>query len=400
VLRRFIVLCVICNIALFSAVEAPAANDRSELQQELEILHNEFDSYRSKLQKTRSQREETQEKLQKARSQEKSLLSLLKNYRNEIETTRRRLSRKNRQKKKAQERLRKVSQEIDKLESLLKEREKLLHKRLRGIYKQGELMHSEVLFGAGSMEELVVNSRYFREIINHDQNIIKNYKDTLKELNQLREKRNNILKNSRRLRRQIQKSLNQLEETKKRRQKVLGEIRNRRDFYNKRIEELQQRQNKLKNVVIELQKEQTMTKARLERLTHEFAREKGKIPWPVDSRKILRPFGRWREGEIVHKNDGIDIEVAEGAEVRAVAPGDVIFARPYRGMGKVVIIRHNESFITLYGSLVEVNVERGDEVGEGKKIGKAGQTVGLQEPRLYFQIFEGRNILDPTHWLK
>ncbi|MGM0381089.1 MAG: murein hydrolase activator EnvC family protein, partial [bacterium] len=218
-------------------------------------------------------------------------------------------------------------------------------------------------------------------------------------LEELRKERGGILKQRQTLRKNARRSLSQLEETRSRRKAALNDLRDRKEFYEQRMKELENQQQKLKEVVLELQKEKESTEARLERITHRFGSKKGELPWPVESRNVFRPFGTWEEDGITIKNDGIDIKVEEGSPVNSVAPGEVAFARPYRGMGKVVIIQHGDEYTTLYGSLVELAVQRGDEIKEGAIIGRAGQTAGLDEPRLYFQIFHGRDILNPEDWL-
>ncbi len=400
-LRRFIALCVACSFILSGLpLSLVAKQNKNKLKSELQQLHQELNQYTEKLNQTGSKQKKQRKKLNEAQEQENSILALLEKYERLIKSSRRRLKRQRRQKREALEKLRKTTEKLDQVQEKLGRRESLLARRLRGIYKQGALVQSRVVLGAASMSDLVTRYRYFREVVEYDQDVINNYRQTRDKLRDLREKRRNILKRRRRLQEKIENSLANLKESRRRRKKVLAEIRERKDFYRKKINELESRQKRLKQIVVELQQEKSMTRARIQRLTHRFGRQKGKLPWPVKSHKILHPFGSWQDGKITRHNDGVDIKVPEGARVRSVAPGKVVFARPYRGMGKVVILRHSGKYITLYGSLVKLDVKSGEEVAENDSLGRAGRTVGSQQPRLYFQIFEGKEVLNPLEWLK
>ncbi len=404
-LRRFIELLKICKIYLvlflffflFTSSNLSAGED---LRQQLEELHERFDEYQQELEETGEEYQQAQQKLEDAREQEDSILSLLDRYEQQINNTRRRLRNLRRREEEARSRLEEAEEEMEELEELLEEREELLLERLRGIYKQGELNRVELVLGSESLDELVVRSRYFREVINHDREIIETYQETREELKELQEERSEILQERQQLRRSARQTLSDLEETRKRRREALDDLRDRKEFYEQRARELENQQQRLRDVVLELQSEKEATEARLERITHRFGSRRGELHWPVNSREIHRPFGEVEENGFTVNNDGIDIKVEEEAPVEAVAPGEVAFARPYRGMGKVVILQHGDGYATLYGSLVQLAVERGDEVKEGALIGRAGQTSGLDVPRLYFQIFRGRDILNPEEWLE
>lgn len=407
-LRRFTGLSNRCKtlffllfaIAFISLVSAGSLLGQKKLKERLEELHGKFEEHQQELEQTDKEFRETQKKLQQAREQENSILSLLEKYDRQINSTRRRMQNLRRQEKEARTRLEEVEEEMEELEELLNKREKLLRKRLREIYKHGEMSQLELVFKAKSLDNLVLRSRYFREIINHDREIIKAYRESKEKQRELRKERSAILRERQQLRRNVKETLSELKATKERRKEALNDLRQRKTFYEKRTRELENQQQDLKGVVMELQKKKEATEARLERLAHSFKSRKGKLHWPVNSREIYRPFGTWMEDGIKIKNEGLDIKVKEGARVESVAPGKVAFARPYRGMGKVVIIQHGGSFTTLYGSLVELTVERGNEIKEGSLIGRAGQSSGLDVPRLYFQIFRGRKILNPEKWLK
>lgn len=398
--RRFIVLCVICSVALVPISAVYAQPEKEEIEQELQTLHQKLDRLQSRLEQTQEEKQQAQGKLRKARQKETSLLSLVERYSGNIESGRQNLHRWKELEKEAEEELENLGEQLKSVRESLSERESLLKKRLRAIYKQGEIRGARVFLEARSMTDFISRARYFETIVEQDQSMIDNYRQKRQELLDLRQERQRVLEKRRKIRKREESWLNHLEELKTQQRQLLAEIRNRKDFFERRYQELEEQQKKVRDLVVQLQQERQEKESLLEQLSTEFGRQRGDLPWPVESRDVCRPFGEWEERGLVHQNDGIDVCLNEGSRVRAVSPGKVLVARPFRGMGKIVIIGHGGKYTTLYGSLVKTLVETGDQVKEGQVIGQAGQTAGMDRARLYFQIFEERDILNPMKWLK
>lgn len=397
-LRRFTVLCVICSLFLIPFPAQP--QEKQEIEQELKQLHQRLDKLQSRLQQTREEAQQTRGRLKETRSRENSLLSLVERYSGNINSGRQNLHRWKELEAEAEQKIQEINEKISGLENKISQRRELLRKRIRAIYKQGELPRARVLLGSESMSDFLTRARYFKTILDHDQELIEQYQKNRQELLKLRDRRKKLLKRRRKIRKREQNWLEYMKKLKKEQRQLLAEIRNRKDFFQRRIQELEQQQSRVRDLVIKLQQERQEKQSILDQLSHEFGRKQGDLPWPVNSREICRPYGQWKERGLVHQNDGIDICTDEGSRVEAVASGKVLVARPFRGMGKIVILGHGGQYTTLYGSLVKLNVETGDQIRGGDLIGRAGQTAGMDQPRLYFQMFEKREILNPLNWLR
>jgi lipoprotein NlpD len=101
--------------------------------------------------------------------------------------------------------------------------------------------------------------------------------------------------------------------------------------------------------------------------------------WPVDQgRAVLttRPNG----------GQGLTIEGNAGQEIRAASDGRVVYTgKGLLGYGQLVIIKHNETYLTAYGHTQAVSVREGDAVSAGQRIATMGN--GPQgTPMLYFEI--------------
>jgi murein hydrolase activator len=89
---------------------------------------------------------------------------------------------------------------------------------------------------------------------------------------------------------------------------------------------------------------------------------------------------------------GLTISTRPGAQVVAPAEGRVIFAAPYRGFGKILILDHGGGWTTLLTALATLDVRVGDEVDEGTPIGKAG----TDRPTITVELRQGATPIDIT----
>jgi murein DD-endopeptidase MepM/ murein hydrolase activator NlpD len=110
---------------------------------------------------------------------------------------------------------------------------------------------------------------------------------------------------------------------------------------------------------------------------------RGRFVWPVHG-ALLSSFGPKPGGQ---RSDGIDIGAPDGSPVHAAAAGDVVYAGDLvPGLGNLVLIKHDDGWITAYAHLSRTEVKIKDHVAQGAEIGLAGQTGGAAQPEVYFEI--------------
>jgi murein DD-endopeptidase MepM/ murein hydrolase activator NlpD len=131
-----------------------------------------------------------------------------------------------------------------------------------------------------------------------------------------------------------------------------------------------------------------------------FEDYRGKLPWPVRNGVIVRAFGENvnKTLKIVTFNNGVDISVTKDAEVFAVAPGKVTQVSYLPTFGNIVIIRHIDGFITVYASLKEVRVAKGDVVQARQVIGTALSSQN-GNAIVHFEVWQGKEKHNPEIWL-
>ena len=93
------------------------------------------------------------------------------------------------------------------------------------------------------------------------------------------------------------------------------------------------------------------------------------------------------------------IKANEGAEIKTIAPGKVIFADWWKGYGNMVIVDHGGSYWSLYGNNQAVLKHVGDVVKTGDVIASAGNSGGNEESGLYFEVRHQGRVFDPLNWI-
>ncbi len=96
---------------------------------------------------------------------------------------------------------------------------------------------------------------------------------------------------------------------------------------------------------------------------------------------------------------GIDIAGTAGTPVLASAAGTVVYAGTgLRGYGKLIIIKHNKTYLSAYAHNREILVKEGQTVTRGQKIAEMGNT-DTTEVKLHFEIRRLGKPMDPTRFL-
>jgi septal ring factor EnvC (AmiA/AmiB activator) len=128
-----------------------------------------------------------------------------------------------------------------------------------------------------------------------------------------------------------------------------------------------------------------------------FAALKGRLALPVRGQPANR-FGAPRESGGANWK-GLFITARAGEEVRAVAPGRVIFADWMRGFGNLLIVDHGDAYMSLYGNNESLFKQVGDLIHGGEPVAAVGNSGGNPDSGLYFEIRHQGRPLDPLGWL-
>ena len=129
----------------------------------------------------------------------------------------------------------------------------------------------------------------------------------------------------------------------------------------------------------------------------DFREARGALPMPVAGR-VRHAYGARRaDGRL--RWHGIDIDAPHGAPVTAVFRGRVVFADWLRGFGFLTVVDHGSDYMTLYGHVDVLHKKADDWVESGELIASAGNSGGMPEPGLYFEVRHKGQPKDPITWI-
>jgi len=141
-----------------------------------------------------------------------------------------------------------------------------------------------------------------------------------------------------------------------------------------------------------LSTEKADTTAQAESAKSEVVAEPGiRLSWPAKGKVT---------GEFNETNKGIDIAGKVGEPVLAAADGKVVYAgNSLRGYGNLVIVKHDNTYLTAYAHNSKLLVKEGDSVRKGQKIAEMGDT-DTNAPKLHFELRVNGKPVNPTPYLQ
>lgn len=92
---------------------------------------------------------------------------------------------------------------------------------------------------------------------------------------------------------------------------------------------------------------------------------------------------------------GVDFAAPTGTPVRTIGDGVVTFSGRQGGYGNVVFVQHRKGHVTVYAHLSRIDVQRGQRIGQGDRVGAVGCTGTCTGPHLHFEFRDNGRHLDP-----
>jgi len=371
------------------------------------------DSERTLQQKQRQLKEE-RAKVAQAKKREASILAELEETEKQIGVKRRQVAVLDTRVKKAQADVSGLQGEIGRLEVQRAGQEEALGRRLRLLYKlqsQGGVLPL-VLSGDDPVAQ-AIRLRHLTTLATVDARSIREYRSTSEGLadRKVRIEARRVELAS--LRSQAEEERAEADQEAAKRRALLAKVRDERASHERLVGELSDATRRLEAFIRDLQMKQRAAVARpspspsrpgatpRESSGPGLASVRGRLAWPAEG-KVVAEYGAQvhpRFGTKTFRN-GIDIEVAEGTDIKAVYPGHVVYTGWFRGYGNLIIVDHGGEYYTLYAHAADIKVNEGDDVKQGQSIGTVGDTGSLQGPRLYFEVRHQGKPQDPAQWLR
>ena len=127
-----------------------------------------------------------------------------------------------------------------------------------------------------------------------------------------------------------------------------------------------------------------------------FEELRGRLPWPVGG-TVLARYGTARGGSGLTWQ-GMLIGAPAGEAVRSIHRGRVAYADWLRGFGLLLIVEHEDGFMSLYGHNETLTRETGDWVESGEVVATVGDSGGNPQTALYFEIRHAGRPVNPRRW--
>lgn len=272
---------------------------------------------------------------------------------------------------------------------------KRLEKRLVALYKEGDIGPLKIMFSADTPTELVQQYHYLTRVMEYDRELLGEYRSAvaihqqqLVDLERLEQQHSALLKKEQQQRkvatdgRHLQsRLLKQVKAEKKRLQQELVRLR--------------QRAKRLQGLISRLQQQPAVASAPGDA---SLSAGKGKLRWPVNG-KVMIGFGTQKDALLgtYYESNGIEIAVAPGVAIHAVADGKVVFSDWFKGYGNLLILSHAGGFHTLYAQAASLDRPLGAQVKAGDALATSG--LGGRES-IYFEIRHNGSPVDPLRWLQ
>lgn len=353
---------------------ADEAADLAELQQEIKKLQQW-------LKETESEHDKLNEKL---RLSDEKIGALSK----KIDSTRDKLN-------EERARLKKLQAEQSQLRTLKAEQKQQLAKQLSGAQKLGNQGSIKVLLNQDDPQQISRMLKYYEYF---NQARMESIQTLITNLNRLNNIENEILTQQNKLiktERLLLKKNKQLNVDKKKHKTLLAALDARRKEKSNDLSQKQKDQKRLQQLITEVA---TLLDNSVRKQDARPIRSlKGKLPRPTKGR-IVKAFGNYNN-QSRSKWQGWLMKGYEGAAIRAVHHGRIVFSDWLRGFGLLLIIDHGDGYLSLYARNQSLLKSVGDWVYQGENIATLGSSGGFKEPRLYFEIRHKGRPQDPASWL-
>jgi len=295
-----------------------------------------------------------------------------------------------------QARLKKLRLEQTQLHQLQTEHQRHLSQQVIASRNMGDESALRLWLAQDDPQQSQRLMRYFSYF---NQARVENIEHTMAELVRLDQIAELIVQQEQALKSTEQSLLNKnktLSSKRKDQQRILANLSKKMNTESQRLTQKQADRKRLENLLAEV--ETILANSPRQNDERPFSKMKGKLPRPVAGR-VLKAFGN-ANSDTMSRWEGWQISVQEGAEVRAIHHGRVVFSDWLRGFGLLLIIDHGQGYLSLYAHNETLLRDVGSWVNGGDVVAAAGRSGGLTDPALYFEIrYQGRP-QDPAVWIR
>jgi septal ring factor EnvC (AmiA/AmiB activator) len=283
--------------------------------------------------------------------------------------------------------------------------------RLQHIYKHGKSSFLKTIISADNWNEAIYRIKYLDILTKHELELRQELQDALTELEVEEKKLARELTKNRRIQSDKEIENSRLETDKKRRKKYLNKVNNQKSTLEDNLKQKQRMIAEIESLINKLFNDKSSMKKREDELVRiramqnratsgNFAKMKGKLPWPVQG-KIISRFGNQKNRKLntITENVGIEIQAAVGTPVITVLDGVISIITYIRGHGNIIIVDHGGGFSTVYAQIENIQVNENEYIQAGDRLAKIASNGTSKNGKLHFEVWGNQQKLNPEHWL-
>ncbi|MFM9968537.1 MAG: murein hydrolase activator EnvC family protein [Burkholderiales bacterium] len=293
------------------------------------------------------------------------------------------------------------------IEVALAQKEREIGTFLAATYRQGAPSHIRMLLSGDDPNRAARNMHYVAQLVRAQTGLLETMRDELAKLREVETERVANNQQIAQIEASQQSQRAQLLAQQAERRKVLNKLSAQLRAQQREVKGLERDQIRLSQLVEEIAKVVAAKPTQSQSIPAKpavagsvdnfFANLKGRLSAPLRGVLVHR-FGATRpDGGPSWK--GLFFRAAAGVEIRAVAPGRVVFADWMRGFGNLLIVDHGGSYLSIYGNNESLLRAVGDTVGAGDSVATVGASGGGEDSGLYFELRHEGKAFDPEKWL-
>jgi septal ring factor EnvC (AmiA/AmiB activator) len=356
------------------------------------------------LDKLRRERSDLEARMSELQRSARSLSDEVNNLEAQRQTTRRLVAALDQQLETINEEVIKAGTGLVRAEQELEGKRNALQRRMVSIYKRGSLYDVEAMLSAESFAGLVARYKYLHELALNDRNLVRRVEGLRDQIITQRMLLVRLQDEVGRNRQEKDREARRLAQLETRSQRNLTAVQLTAQRTRERLQQLSRDESRIANAISTLEtarrRAEMSPNARPATPSTIRTSDLGRLDWPVDGTIIYR-FGR-----VINPNNtttrwnGIGISASTGTGVKSIAAGEVVLADNVGTYGPTVIVQHGGGDYSVYGSLQNIGVRRGQQVTKGQIIGTVGATDPELPPHLHFEIRPKGRAIDPLEYLR
>jgi septal ring factor EnvC (AmiA/AmiB activator) len=380
------------------------AQTKSELEKERQQIEQQIKQLNNTLNKTSSKRE--------------SVLERVNTINQRISVTERLVKLNNRESNLLTREIEANAQAIDKLRSQIKALKASYSKLVVDAYKS-KSQQNRIMFllSSDNFKQAFKRLEYMKQFAAHRKEQAKEIEEQTKAIQKL----NNTLFKQRKEKEEIleknRAQLKKLNSDKIAEQELIATILKDENKYKREIKKKQTEVDKIDKLINELilkaiaeenKKVGGKSSSRFKMtpeatlLGNKFEDNKGKLPWPVISGFVSRPYGTRRHAVVKTVNttsQGVRIQTEENGQARAVYDGEVsqVLVIPKTNL-YIILLRHGQ-YLSVYKNISQLSVKKGDKVKRNQFLGTIGKDITDGKTTLGFYIYKNNKTQNPADWI-